>query len=277
MRLLRTKVLAAAGVLVLAVAGVVTGSGSQVANAATGYTCEGGSIPAGTYHSITVDGVCTVDAGDVTVARNVTVAPDAALIAIFSDNDLSVGGNLMVQSGAVAVIGCGPPDGQCDDDSGPAPTLSNTVSIGGNLIGSGALAVILHSIAVDGNVVLSGGGGGVNCDPQDALFGAPAYSDIEDSTIGGNVVVTGLRSCWLGFIRSDVSGNAIFVGNTLADPDANEFVTNTIGRNFICTGNDPDPQYGDSGGDPDVVQGHTVGQCQDLLLPNPNPGGGDED
>ena len=49
--------------------------------------------------------------------------------------------------------------------------------------------------------------------------------------------MTGIHSCWLGFIRNHMSGNAIFVGNVLADPDANEFVTNTIDRNLICIGN----------------------------------------
>jgi hypothetical protein len=72
-----------------------------------------------------------------------------------------------------------------------------------------------------------------------------------------------------------VSGNAIFTGNTLADGDANEFVTNTIGRNLICQQNDPAPQYGDSGGSEDVVGGKAIGQCTVFLSPNPNPGGGE--
>jgi hypothetical protein len=221
-----------------------------------------------------VAGVCTVDAGNVVVDHNVMIQPNAALIALFAGSDLTVGGNVIVQRDAAAGLGCGPPDGQCANDTGDTPTLSNNVSIGGNVIASGALAVIIHSINVDGNIVISGGGGGVNCDANDVLEG-PAFSDVEDSTIGGNVVITGIQSCWLGFIRNHVSGNAIFVGNQLADPDANEFVTNTIGRNLICNGNTPAPQFGDSGGDPDVVGGHALGQCAALILPNPNPGGGE--
>ena len=59
-------------------------------------------------------------------------------------------------------------------------------------------------------MVLSSGGGGVNCDPQPALFGSPAYATYEDDAIGGNVSITGWRSCWLGFFRESVSGNVAF-------------------------------------------------------------------
>jgi len=274
MRWMRLGALSLGGALVLVALSL--GGSSLTASAASGYTCTGGSVPAGTYRSLTVSGVCTVDAGNVTVDRDVIVQRNAGLIALFSGSDLTVGGNVIVQQNAAAGLGCGPPDGQCFNDTGDMPTLSNNVSIGGNVIGSGALAVIIHDVSVDGNIVLSGGGGGVNCDPQDILQGSPAYSDVEDSTIGGNVVMTGIHSCWLGFIRNDISGNAIFIGNVLADPDANEFVTNTIDRNLICVGNDPAPQFGDSGGDPDVVGGHAIGQCADLILPNPNPGGGED-
>jgi hypothetical protein len=269
---MRLVALSVVGALVLVVAAV---SGpSVIANAASGFTCEGGSVPAGTYSSLNVAGVCTVDAGNVTVQHNVTVEQNAALLALFAGSNLTVGGNVLVQQNAAAGLGCGPPDGQCFNDSGETPTLSNDVSINGNVIGSGALAVIIHNINVGRNIVLSGGGGGVNCDPVDLLQG-PAFSDIENTNVGGNVVVSGLQSCWLGFIRSNVSGNAIFTNNTLADPDANEFVTNTIGRNLICQGNSPAPQFGDSGGDPDIVGGKAIGQCTNLLLPNPNPGGGE--
>jgi hypothetical protein len=38
--------------------------------------------------------------------------------------------------------------------------------------------------------------------------------------------------------------------NTLADPDGNEYVTNTINGSFNCAGNSPAPQVGDSEGAP---------------------------
>ena len=272
MRWMRLVALAVVGALVLVVAAV---SGpSVIANAASGYTCEGGSVPAGTYSSLTIAGVCTVDAGNVTVQHNVTVEQNAGLLALFAGSNLTVGGNVLVQQNAAAGLGCGPPDGQCFNDTGEMPTLSNDVSVSGNVIGSGALAVIIHNVDIGRNVVISGGGGGVNCTPVD-LLQSPAFSDVEDSMIGGNVVISGLQSCWLGFIRNHISGNAIFTNNTLADPDANEFVTNTIGRNLICQGNSPTPQYGDSGGSEDVVGGKAIGQCTVFLSPNPNPGGGE--
>lgn len=272
MRWMRLLALSVVGALVL-VAAAVSGP-SVIANAASGYTCEGGSVPTGTYSSLTVAGVCTVDAGNVTVQHNVTVQPNAGLIALFAGSNLTVGGNVLVQQNAAAGLGCGPPDGQCFNDPGETPTLSNDVSVSGNVIGSNALAVIIHNVNIGRNVVLSGGGGGVNCTPVD-LLQSPAFSDVEDSMIGGNVVISGLQSCWLGFIRNNISGNAIFTNNTLADGDANEFVTNTIGRNLICHGNSPTPQYGDSGGSEDVVGGRAIGQCTVFLSPNPNPGGGE--
>jgi hypothetical protein len=34
------------------------------------------------------------------------------------------------------------------------------------------------------------------------LFGSPAYATYEDNVIGGNAVIDGWQSCWLGFIRN---------------------------------------------------------------------------
>ena len=49
--------------------------------------------------------------------------------------------------------------------------------------------------------------------------------------------------------------------NELADPDANEVVTNVVGGDLVCTGNSPKIQVGDSGGSPNVVHGKALGQC----------------
>ncbi len=37
-----------------------------------------------------------------------------------------------------------------------------------------------------------------------ATLESPVYSDYEDSTIGGNLRVTGLGSCWYGALRDHV-------------------------------------------------------------------------
>jgi hypothetical protein len=68
---------------------------------------------------------------------------------------------------------------------------------------------------------------------------------------------------WFGFIRNDVNGAVNLNDNALADPDANEYVTNTIHGSLNCAGNSPAPQIGDSEGSPNQVTGAKTGQCAD--------------
>ena len=115
---------------------------------------------------------------------------------------------------------------------------------------------------IGGNVTQSGGGGGVNCSTFPlGPDGPPAFSTYEDNSIGGNASVTGLRTCWLGFIRNAVTRNINFNDNVNFDPDGNEVVTNSAGSNLNCSGNSPAPQIGDSGGSPNTVHGKATGQC----------------
>ena len=76
--------------------------------AASGQTCSGGSVAAGSYSSLTITGPCTVDTGTVTVARDLTVAPGGELVAAFGGSDVNVGGNLAVGTNGVLVLGCEP-------------------------------------------------------------------------------------------------------------------------------------------------------------------------
>jgi hypothetical protein len=77
--------------------------------------------------------------------------------------------------------------------------------------------------------VTQSGGGGVNCPTFPfGPNGPPAYSTYEDNAIGRNASVTGLRTCWLGFIRNAVARNVNFSDSRTAEPDGNEVVTNTI-------------------------------------------------
>ncbi len=253
--------------LAAAAAGLVLAPAAAMADAGGTATCSGGSIAAGTYSSLTVTGFCSVDAGPVTVTRNLTLAPGAALNAAFGGSDLEVGGNLTVGSGAILVLGCEPKAFACFNDPNAATggTLSTNDHIGGNLTADGALMVLAHHNVIDGNVTQSGGGGGVNCStfplgPQ----GPPAYSTYEDNTIGKNASVTGLGTCWLGFIRNAVARNVNFSGNVTFDPDGNEVVTNSVGSNLNCAGNSPAPHVGDSGGSPNTVGGKATGQCLGL-------------
>jgi hypothetical protein len=52
--------------------------------------------------------------------------------------------------------------------------------------------------------------------------------------------------------------------NVMDDPDANEYVTNTIFGNLVCHNDSPAPQVGDSQGLPNVVTGQKVDQCAGL-------------
>lgn len=157
-------------------------------------------------------------------------------------------------------MGCSPAAG-CDT------TTSDRV--GGNVVASGALALILHSDTINGMVSLQGGGGGVDCIPNAALSAAlgapvPLYSMMEDDTIGGGLTASGYQSCWLGVIHDQISGGAVVNNNTLADPDAIEVATNTVDGNLVCTGNVPATQIGDSGGAKSTVSGRKIGQCAAL-------------
>jgi hypothetical protein len=242
-----------------------TGVASAASTRAVNATCSGtlgspGVVAPGTYGSLTITGVCLMpSSGTVNVLGNLTVAPNAGLDAI-TEATVNVGGNLLVKSGGILGLGCSP-------EAGCATTTSDHIY--GSLIASRAVAVIAHSNTIGGNVSIQGGGGGFGCAPNEVLsavagFPAPPFSTLEDNTIGGNTVITGLQSCWFGFIRNEVQGNVILENNTMADPDANEVVTNFIQRNLICLANSPAPQVGDSFGDPNVVLGHKLGQCANI-------------
>lgn len=234
--------------------------GATSAAAAGNTTCVGGPVAAGAYSSLTVSGFCLVVAGDVSVTGNLTVTSVGVLFAAFNGSNLSVGGNLIAQPGAIAVLGCEPQAFPCFN--GPGQTSD---SVGGNLIGDGALMVLVHASSIGGNVVQTGGGG-VTC----GIFpfgpnGPPAYSTYEDNVIKGNATVEGLRTCWAGFFRNEVGGNVIWSDNLTADEDGNEVATNNIQGNLNCFANDPAVQFGDSGGIPNTVGGRTNGQCTTVV------------
>jgi hypothetical protein len=230
-------------------------------------TCSGGSVGAGSYTSLTISGFCTVDAGTVNVATNLTVAPGGELVAVFGGSDVHVGGNLTVQANGVLILGCEPEELIClNDPDQEVGTMTSDDTIGRNLIAQDALAVIVHATHVGLNAVVQGGGGGVTCDSTiPNIPGPPAYIALEDSTIGGNSIIQGVQSCWAGYIRNDVSGNVIYQGNSFADPDASELTTNTVGGNMLCFGNSPPVQFGDSQGAPNVVGGKALGECKNVV------------
>ena len=106
------------------------------------------------------------------------------------------------------------------------------------------------------------------------MFGFGPYSDFEDNTIGKNLIISGLQTCWLGALRNKVKGNFNASGNTTADPDGNELISNTIDGNMNCSSNSPAIQFGDSEGVSNLVARNATGQCGfSVLAPNPEPDG----
>jgi hypothetical protein len=241
----------------LAVGGVLATMGAGLASAAkpkpsANVVCQGspkspGVLTGKISGNVTVKGFCAVDHGSATVAGSVTVAPGAAFAAAFGHNDKShsgvsnlwVGGNVVVQTGATAIIGCEALQFPCIDDSQTAPKLNNYVTIVGNLNATGALGVVVHDATILGNVKQIGGGGGQNCTPSGpfAAFKSPVYSDYEDLTVAGSTSISGLKSCWLGFQRAYFGKGLTVTNNAMADPDAIEVGHNLVNGNLSCSGN----------------------------------------
>ena len=250
------------------------GMAPRASSAGGDATCFGGSVAAGVYSNLSIAGFCNVDSGSVTVEHNLTVLPGGTLNAQFGGtdtvpaSDVTVGGNLDVQTNGVLVLGCEPLHFTCQNDPSPSSggTFSNSASIGGNLTAQDALAVVVHVTSIGHNVTMSGGGGGVTCNSFLPVLGSPPYGDFEDNTIGGNLTISGWQSCWLGAFRDTIRGNVDWHSNVTADPDGNEIATNSIGRNLNCAANTPHPQIGDSGGSLNLVFGRANGQCVNLKL-----------
>ncbi len=284
------------GLLLTSVVGLLVGSPGS-ASAARQPLCVGTvqapGVLAGDYRSgVTIRGACTVNHGVAIVHGTLTLAPGSALIAAFALNDatgkghseLRVFGNIQVEKGAALLLGCDASSFACLDDpnGSTTPTLSSTDFVQGKLIGTQALGIIVHNVKISGKVTETGGGGGTSCAVPTtgvfAEFGSPVYSDLEDSTIHGNVTISGVQSCWMGVIREGVAGNVTVTSNQLADPDAIEILSNTVSGNLVCQHNsmtwdsadETDNLYPRSP-EPNTVDGSRVGQC---VLSSPATEGG---
>jgi hypothetical protein len=251
--------------VVLAVVSLAVPSGAASAQPSH-LTCRGGSIPGGVYESVTVRGHCSLDAGTVIVGGNVVVARRAVLLAAFGGSDLVVRQDVIVRRRGILVLGCEPNAFTCfNDPNQNNPTMSTNDRIGGSLIGWRPLMMLVHKSIVAGSILQYRGGGGITC----SVFplgknGPPAYSTYEDNFVARGVVVSGLRTCWFGFIRNTVVHDVVLHRNRLADPDGNEVVSNIIGGDLRCSANNPDAQLGDSGGSLNIVAGRATGECRAL-------------
>jgi hypothetical protein len=241
-----------------AAAAMLGGAGYAAAAPATAmaaggtHVCTGSAsspgVLAGTFDNVSIAGVCFVNGGAALVHGNLTVQHGAALIAVFALNDstgsgssnLTVRGDLDVKNGGALLLGCDAATFAClDDPDQNTPTLNSHSHIGGDLTSTAPLGVILHNTRVDGDVTEDGGGGGLTCNPSGifAAFGSPVYSDYENSSIGGNLTVSHVTSCWMGVIREHVGGSVSLVDNNFADTDAIEILSNVIAENLSCSGN----------------------------------------
>ena len=266
---------------------VVPTLAASASAAVTSKTCSGTltspGVLTGTYPgNVTVKGFCEVNAGQAVVAGNLTIAPGGGVVAAFAHNDkthkgfssLTVKKNVVVGRGATLVLGCEPNFFTCVDDK--SNTLQSRGTIGGSLLASQPLGVLLHNSTISGLVAENGGGGGVSCTPKGIfkLFKSPVYSDYEDNILSDSVSVTQVHSCWLGLLRNTVFGTLTFSSNKMADPDANEVLHNYVNRSLTCQANVPAVQYGDSGSSPNAVHGSASGQCSfSRRAPNPAPNG----
>jgi hypothetical protein len=157
-----------------------------------------------------------------------------------------ISGGVVVDAGATFVLGS-------EDSPGPLSFIS------GAFRATNAANVQLHFMTLRGGLFILGGSG-----PFGGPFGV-TWNTIEDSKIIGDTIILGYDGFWQGFIRNHTLGNVNLVNNVVADPDGNEVVSNSIHGILNCSGNDPAPQVGDSGGSPNLVYGPRIGgQCVGL-------------
>jgi hypothetical protein len=174
--------------------------------------------------------VCTGTLGSGSY-KNITVPAGATCDG--TNATITVRGGVGVGAGATFILGS------------EGATGGGTIS--GGLDANDAASVQLHFARVNGGVTIIGGNG--------------FFSAVEDNVINGGATIDGYTGFWLGFIRNTIQGSVNLSNNTLGDPDANEFVTNTIRGNLVCHSNVPAPHVGDSGGSPNDVSGRKVDQC----------------
>ncbi len=251
------------GAALLLGVGALTAIGAVSASAApsSALTCSGGPITTNTYSSITVTGACYVpDGANVTVLHNLTILAGASFDAQ-TNSAVTIYGNVVAGPGSQFGLGCT----EAHPCEGSQPESGSTNDfVAGNVILNEVYNAAINGDHIGRNLISTGGGARTTAD------GFVPFS-VKDDTIDGNVVVSGLQTVWFGIIRSTIGGNVVLTNNVESgDPDANEVVANTIGRNLICHGNSPTPQLGDAvegappGYGPNTVGGHAIGQCAEL-------------
>lgn len=221
-----------------------------------------GTALSGTYGNLTVNGIAYVAAdATLTVRGNLILAPGACLDA-FSTGTVHVGGNVVVQRGAVLALGCAP---FANGEPMPCGQTTTDDSVGGNIAAAQPLTMYLTAVWVGGNVTSTGGG------PGTASVGTSF--PIKNMNIRGNLVVTGWQGGWFGALRNTVGGNMVITNNSgsrpgeSGAPDSTEITANNVSGNLVCTGNTPSARFGDAEPVPNTVRGNVVGECAALVGP----------
>jgi hypothetical protein len=250
-----------AGTLALSGGSAMAGT---VGTAPRAYTCAGGDfasgnlidIPSGNYSSITVTGACDVPADAVITAGNIFVAAHGVLDAQSAPSTITVGHNVFAGPGSLLGLGCQPDSDHAGHPCTVEPAGHSTVTVHGNVSSFGADTVLLNGTTVKGNVTLIGGGGDIPW-------------AIKNNTIGENLTVIGVTADWLGVLFNHVGDNATLLNITVTDPGDEgrtvAVVLNTVGRNLICAGLAPGVSGGFIPGAINVVGGHSLGQCANLV------------
>lgn len=203
-------------------------------SAAAPYTCVEGSIPSGTYASITVAGMCDVEHhAEITVVGNLNVAAGAMFDAQSVPATITVGRNVTAAEGALLGLGCQPrertnPKNSAHECVEPFEDDWSTITIHGNVTATDAHTVLLNGVTVHGNVTLTGGGAWIPW-------------SIKNNDIDGNLTVSGQTVEWLGVMFNKIGRNATLTNITLTEehPGASMLVyvvRNTIDRNLNCSG-----------------------------------------
>lgn len=257
------------GMLVLLAGALVATLLVGTAGATSGFVCSGigQAIPPGSYGSVTVSGLCAIE-GTVNISGGLTIAPGAGLDASGPDCNsfVHVSGGVRVMDNGVLFLG---------NSQGTGCPNSNDL-VNGGLQGSNAAAVVVHGTRINGRFSVRGGGGGTSCGGmvvQGVPLFTPPFTDVEDSWINGGASISGMSTCWMGFIRNRVNGGVSVVNNTVGDPDAIEIGLNTINGGLACSGNAlafpgpggvPTNSFDGSPPNPNKVNGQESGQCVGL-------------
>ena len=235
-------------------------------------TCHGGLVPSGVYQSLTIETGKTcwtgVAPGVVEIHGLLTLMPNSMFDAMEGGTaQLWVQNNVVVGTNAALGLGCYPEVGA---SVAVEPMDCSADYLNGALIGTNALAVIVHNVRMRGDFILNGSGdlagGGFDSGSCElpVLFGGPAFSTIEDSNVNGAVSVSNLKTCWFGMFRNTVRGNITVRNNSFDDPDGTEIGSNSTNNTLSCSGNIPKAQFGESGAGPNTARGPKLGECASL-------------